>query len=117
MLIVPLAALFLSRGCDCLVLPPPVTPPASSVREGDWLTTDEDFTESCRKRKTWRMDAFYRQVRKRTGVLMDGDRPFAERAELDGQGPSRFCVDEYDYLRAILPSQDPADGRSRPGCY
>jgi hypothetical protein len=49
--------------------------------------------------------------------MMDGDRPFAERAQLDGQGPSRFCVDEYDYLRAILPSEEAPDDGPRPGCY
>lgn len=52
------------------------------------------------------------------GRLMDsgGDRPFAERAELDGQGPARFCTDEYDYLRQILPSDLPADLTPRPPC-
>lgn len=49
--------------------------------------------------------------------LMDGDRPFEERAELDGQGPSRFCADEYVYLRAILPTADPEDPTPRPPCY
>ena len=50
--------------------------------------------------------------------LMDagGDRPFLERAELAGQGPAVFCVDEYSYLRAILPSTDPAPDVQRPGC-
>ena len=50
--------------------------------------------------------------------LMDsgGDRPFPERAELMGQGPGRFCADEYDYLRMILPSSLPADPTPRPPC-
>jgi hypothetical protein len=47
--------------------------------------------------------------------LMDGDRPFIERAEL-GLGPSRFCDQEYQYLRAILPTQLPEDTTSRPPC-
>lgn len=52
------------------------------------------------------------------GRLMDagGDRPFAERAELQGQGPGRFCATEYDYLRMILPSSAPADPTPRPPC-
>lgn len=49
--------------------------------------------------------------------LMDADRPFEERAELEGAGPSRFCADEYDYMRRILPSSEPYDQTSRPGCY
>ncbi|MFO0635927.1 MAG: hypothetical protein U0168_24060 [Nannocystaceae bacterium] len=48
--------------------------------------------------------------------LMDADRPFGERAELDGEGPSRFCDDEYAYLRAILPTPDADDPQPRPPC-
>lgn len=50
--------------------------------------------------------------------LMDGggDRPFPERAELMDQGPGRFCADEYEYLRMILPSSLPADTTARPHC-
>lgn len=50
--------------------------------------------------------------------LMDAglDRPFAERAELDGQGPARFCDEEYNYLREILPSSGQADPTPRPSC-
>jgi hypothetical protein len=51
--------------------------------------------------------------------LMDagGDRPFNERAELSGEGPARFCVTEYDYLRQILPTGGPADSSERPSCF
>ncbi len=38
-----------------------------------WLTTVEDFNRSQKKGPPWRMDAFYREVRKRTGLLMDDD--------------------------------------------
>ena len=50
--------------------------------------------------------------------LMDsgGARPFEERAELDGQGPSRFCTGAYDYLRGILPTDEPDDRDGRPPC-
>jgi hypothetical protein len=50
--------------------------------------------------------------------LMDagGDRPFPERAVLQGQGPAVFCDTEYTYLRTILPSALPADPSARPGC-
>ncbi|MBZ0231983.1 MAG: hypothetical protein K8M05_06490 [Deltaproteobacteria bacterium] len=50
--------------------------------------------------------------------LMDGgaDRPLAERAIIQGQGPADFCEDEYLYLRQILPSSEPADTSPRPRC-
>ena len=50
--------------------------------------------------------------------LMDagGARSFEERAELYGQGPSRFCGEHYDYLRQILPTYDPAPSVERPPC-
>jgi len=51
--------------------------------------------------------------------LMDagGDRPFTERAELQGTAPGEFCDDEYAYLRQILPSSEPAPSVARPGCF
>jgi hypothetical protein len=51
--------------------------------------------------------------------LMDagGDRPFLERAQLQGQGPGVFCDDEYTYLREILPSADPPNSVARPSCF
>jgi hypothetical protein len=51
--------------------------------------------------------------------LMDagGDRPFAERAQLQGEGPGVFCDDEYTYLLQILPSSDPPNNVSRPSCF
>jgi hypothetical protein len=51
--------------------------------------------------------------------LMDagGDRPFLERAQLQGQGPGVFCDDEYTYLRQVLPSKDPPNPVERPGCF
>jgi hypothetical protein len=50
--------------------------------------------------------------------LMDGGtaRTFAERAELSGEGPGMFCDGELEYLRQILPSDEPAPVVVRPGC-
>jgi deoxyribodipyrimidine photolyase-related protein len=47
-----------------------------------WLTTDRDFHDS-QSGPPWRMDAFYRHVRRRTGVLMDGDAPEGGRFSFD----------------------------------
>ncbi len=42
-------------------------------------------------------------------------RPFDERAML-GAGPAQFCVDEFAYLRQILPSSDAAPAVQRQPC-
>ena len=54
----------------------------------------------------------------RADRLMDGGagRPFAERAEIGGAGPARFCQGEYLYLRRILPAADGGDDGARPPC-
>lgn len=49
--------------------------------------------------------------------LMDADRPFEERAQIGDTGHSLFCVDEYDYLRAILPTDADYDPTARPVCF
>jgi hypothetical protein len=51
--------------------------------------------------------------------LMDsgGARDFAERAELGGKGPGVFCVDDYEYLRRIMPSDEPPPDVFRPECF
>lgn len=36
-----------------------------------WLTTDADWDAAFADRKGWKMDTFYRHVRKRTGLLME----------------------------------------------
>ncbi len=52
------------------------------------------------------------------GRIMDAGvhRGFAERAELEGEGPARFCLEHFSYLQSILPTgaDDPAP--SRPAC-
>ncbi len=49
-----------------------------------WLTTEEDWSRSQRK-PPWKMDGFYRQVRRRTGVLMDGGEPVGGRFSFDDE--------------------------------
>jgi deoxyribodipyrimidine photolyase-related protein len=50
-----------------------------------WLTTEEDFLFGCGEAPPWRMDAFYRQVRQRTGILMDGKRPMGGKYSFDAE--------------------------------
>lgn len=46
----------------------------SYVEHAGWLTSTAQFEKSCGE-PPWRMDAFYRQVRKDTGILMDDGSP------------------------------------------
>ncbi|MEQ1507061.1 MAG: cryptochrome/photolyase family protein [Myxococcota bacterium] len=46
-----------------------------------WLTTDADF--AALGGSPWRMDAFYRGVRRRTGILMDSGKPVGGKFSLD----------------------------------
>ena len=51
-----------------------------------WLTTPEDFTKGTGPTPPWRMDRFYRQVRKRTGILMDEDGKYeGGKVSFDGE--------------------------------
>jgi deoxyribodipyrimidine photolyase-like uncharacterized protein len=51
-----------------------------------WLTTHDEFRPGAGEEPPWRMDAFYRYVRRKTGILMCLERPGTACA-LDG-GPS-----------------------------
>jgi deoxyribodipyrimidine photolyase-related protein len=74
-------------------------------REG-WLTTRQDLDASRRAGPPWRMDSFYRQVRRRTGILMDGGKPLGGKLSHDADNrrpwpgdppapePPRFRPDE-----------------------
>jgi hypothetical protein len=51
--------------------------------------------------------------------IMDagGARTFYERGELFGEGPARFCDDEFVYLQMILPTGQTDPAPSRPSCF
>lgn len=49
-----------------------------------WLTTADDFRES-QDGPPWRMDAFYRHVRRRLGVLMENGKPIGGRFSFDAE--------------------------------
>ena len=48
-----------------------------------WLTGRSTFDASRGRDGGWRMDAFYRRVRRESGVLMDGDEPVGGRFSFD----------------------------------
>lgn len=43
------------------------------VEHTGWLSTPDDFTQSQNHKLPWRMDAFYRHMRRKTGILLDDD--------------------------------------------
>ena len=51
-----------------------------------WLTTADDFVKGTGAEAPWRMDRFYRHVRKRTGILMDSAGKYeGGKASFDGE--------------------------------
>ena len=71
------------------------------VREGGleviphegWLTTVEDFEGGAGRRPPWRMDAFYRRVRRRTGVLMEEGSPVGGKFSFDAENREPWSGD------------------------
>lgn len=57
-----------------------------------WLTTPADFAAALPARP-YRMDAFYRHVRRRTGVLMAAGKPVGGRFSFDGENRARWPGD------------------------
>lgn len=50
-----------------------------------WLTTADDFAAAFAKGPPYRMDAFYRQVRRRTGILMQAGKPVGGKFSFDAE--------------------------------
>lgn len=51
-----------------------------------WLTTSEDFISSVGNSPPWRMDKFYRHIRKSRGIMLEGDgKPVGGSWSLDDQ--------------------------------
>ncbi len=50
-----------------------------------WLTTREEFLAGAGASPPWRMDAFYRHVRRATGILMEGGKPVGGKYSFDAE--------------------------------
>ncbi len=55
-----------------------------------WLTTTEQFESSQKREPPWRMDAFYRHVRKETGILMEDSKPVGGKYSFDAENRERW---------------------------
>jgi len=55
-----------------------------------FLSSPEDFSQYAAQRKQLRMESFYRQVRKRTGILMEGDKPAGRKWNFDADNRQGF---------------------------
>jgi len=55
-----------------------------TAHEG-WLSDPEDFAASQKSGPPWRMDAFYRNMRRRTGLLMRDGKPIGGKFSFDAE--------------------------------
>ena len=70
-----------------------------------WLTTEDDFERGAGASPPWRMDAFYRQVRKRTGILMEDGKPVGGKYSFDAENREAWDGDPP----AAIPPDFPLD--------
>jgi len=65
------------------------------IREDDrFLCSHEEFEQWAEGRSSFRMEFFYRMLRRRTGWLMDGDRPVGGEWNYDAANRERLPADE-----------------------
>ncbi len=76
-----------------------------------WLTTTEDFTES-QGEPPWKMDAFYRHVRRRLDILMVGGKPEGGKLSFDAENRKRWSGSPP----APTPPSYPVDDITREVC-
>jgi len=60
------------------------------VTDTHFLCTNEEFTKHSQGRKQLRLEFFYREMRRRHGVLMDGDRPAGGDWNFDSENRGAF---------------------------
>ncbi len=58
-----------------------------------FLSSREDFRRHATGRRQLRMEYFYREMRRRSGVLMDGDQPLGGRWNFDAENRATFGSD------------------------
>jgi deoxyribodipyrimidine photolyase-related protein len=58
-----------------------------------WLTTSDLFERACGAQSPWRMDAFYREARRASGILMERGKPVGGRFSFDGENREAWSGD------------------------
>ena len=76
-----------------------------------FLCSAEEFAAHAKGRKQLRMEYFYREMRVKTGVLMDGDQPAGGEWNFDHDNRESFGKDGPGFLPA--PRQFPPDKTTR----
>ncbi|TVR01035.1 MAG: cryptochrome/photolyase family protein [Deltaproteobacteria bacterium] len=64
--------------------------PLDVLEDGHFFTTPEDFAAHAKGRKMLRLEYFYRELRRRFGVLMDGDDPAGGEWNFDVSNRASF---------------------------
>lgn len=67
--------------------------PVSICFDDRFIATKEEFAEWARARKQFRMEHFYRLMRRKTGLLMDGDKPDGGQWNFDKDNRKSAKVD------------------------
>jgi deoxyribodipyrimidine photolyase-related protein len=85
---------------------------ACEVREdAHFFITPQDFATWSRNRRELRLEHFYRWMRRRTGLLMDGDQPAGGRWNFDADNRAAFGAHGPGFLPA--PASFPPDATTR----
>ncbi len=83
-----------------------ISTPAKCFADGRFLASHKEFEDWAEGRKSLRMEYFYREMRRNTGLLMDGDDPAGGEWNFDAEnrkpppdgidfgGPMRFTPDD-----------------------
>lgn len=80
-----------------------------------FLTSQEDFAQWASGRRTLRQEDFYREARRRTGVLMDGDEPAGGRWNFDADNrlPPPRGTTTLGLPEPLWPQEDVIDDEVR----
>ena len=77
-------------------------PEIDIVTDTHFLSTIEDFRHHARDRKQLRMEFFYREMRRRYGILMDGTRPAGGEWNYDAENRGAFGSEARRFRRPRL---------------
>jgi deoxyribodipyrimidine photolyase-related protein len=77
--------------------------PVEILPDERFLCSREEFRRWADGRKQWRMEHFYRDMRRRTGLLMEGDKPLGGRWNFDAENRQPAAPDLFAASHARFP--------------